>query len=99
MSSEAIPKDPQGWTSSINASDKVAAMLSECTDLPNIQVKLQETSGSRYLFQSGPSHYFWNSATEDAALVTSPESYSALLIQMERDMRKVEVVALKLDDD
>ena len=53
-------RDPVGRTSHVYASDKVAAVLSISTALSDIQVKLQETKGTQYLFQSGASYYFGN---------------------------------------
>ena len=89
MSTAAAP-DPTGWTSTIAGADKIEAMLSRCTRLSNIQVKLQETDGTQYLFQSGSTNYFWNTANEEGAQVTSPTNYDQLLAQMGTDISKVQ---------
>ena len=90
MSTAAAP-DPTGWTSTIAGADKIEAMLSRCTRLSNIQVKLQEIDGSMYVFQSGSNYYFWNSVNEEGGRVTDPRGYDALLRQMDRDITKVQV--------
>ena len=85
---------PTGWTATVFARDKVEAMLSRCTLLPNVQVKLQETDGTQYLFQSGTAYYFWNTANEVGAQVTSPTDYNQLLQQMGADIAKVQATII-----
>ena len=80
---------PTGWTAAVFARDKVEAMLSRTTGLPNIQVLLQQTDGSLYVFQSGSTFYFWNTANELGAQVTFPLNYNLILQQMGTDITKV----------
>ena len=72
-------------------------MLSRCTGLPNVQVLLQETAGDQYLFQSGSRYYFWNTANEEAAQVTSPANYSQLLQQIGLDITKVQATVINTE--
>lgn len=70
-------------------------MLETQTGLSNIQVKLEEVRGSRYVFQSETNYYFWDSATQEGALVTSPTDYGELLKQMSDNITKVQVKPLE----
>lgn len=86
--------DPAGWTSNINAKDKVEDMLAVATKLPGVSAKLAEISGTQYLFQSGTAYYFWNSANEEGGRVTNPTTYPAILTQMGADITKIQVTLL-----
>lgn len=66
-------------------------MLRDMFGLSNIQVKLAEVAGTRYLFQSGSNYYFWNSVVEEGSRITSPTNYNDLLKQIGSDIRKVQV--------
>ena len=88
---------PTGWTATVFARDKVEAMLSRCTLLPNVQVKLQETDGTQYLFQSGTAYYFWNTSNEEGALVTFPKNYDQLLQLMGDDIAKVQATIISIE--
>ena len=83
---------PRGWTSKIADQDKVETMLSQCTSLPDIHVKLYQTHGDLYLFESGAKYFLWNAVTEDAAQVTRPTEFDELLRQIDADITKVETI-------
>lgn len=85
---------PRGWTTNVAARDRVEAMLSRCTSLPDVQVKLCDEEGSMYLFASGDKYYLWNCVSEEGGQVTRPTEYEELLRQMDRDITKVEVSPL-----
>ena len=86
--------DPKGWTSNINAKDRVEDMLAIATNLTGIDVKQAEIAGTQYLFQSGNKYYFWNTANEEGGEVTKPTTYDAILQQMDTDITQVTVQLL-----
>ncbi|KAF7790370.1 hypothetical protein EIP86_001325 [Pleurotus ostreatoroseus] len=87
-------KDPKGWTSNVNAKDRVDNMLTIVTKLDKVNVKQAEIGGTQYLFQSGDKFYFWNTANEEAGEVTKPTTYDAILQQMDTDITQVKVTLL-----
>lgn len=64
------------------------------TNLRNVTVKLEQVRGTQYVFQSGSTFYFWNSATEEGAKVTDPTDYAKLCDQMDKNIDKVRVEML-----
>ena len=71
-------------------------MLSTSTGFTagSIAVKLVDESRDIYLFQSGASFYFWDTASEEATQIVSPTTYDQIVKQMSADVTKVVVKAL-----
>ena len=90
-----MANDPQGWTSTIRAKDKIKSMLKASTEIPVDDVKLQEIAGTQYVFQSGDDYYFWNAANEEGGRVTFPTNYNDLTRQMDADITQVHIRMLE----
>jgi hypothetical protein len=69
-------------------------MLKRMTQLPNIQIDIQEIDETHFVFHSGTTYYLWNCANDEGARVVKPADYAGLLAQIQSDFRKVEVVLL-----
>ncbi|KAH7928661.1 hypothetical protein BV22DRAFT_1030407 [Leucogyrophana mollusca] len=92
----AAAKAPKGWTTDITAPDKAKAMLATPIGKPVTSIKdiLEQVRGDQYVFASGSDYYFWNCASETAALVLEPKGKDALWSQMDKDIMKVKVKQL-----
>ncbi|KAH7906691.1 hypothetical protein BJ138DRAFT_1104939 [Hygrophoropsis aurantiaca] len=86
-------KVPAKWTDQITAPDKARAMLATPLGVSPTTIKdiLEEKRGDQYVFASGSDFYFWNCASETAAIVTSPKGKDALWNQMDKNIMEVKV--------
>ena len=87
----AAPAPPQGWTNNIPRANAIEQILRTVTNLSNIQVKLVEVRGTRYLFTSGQTYYLWNTVTESGGSVEDPKDEKKLYELLGSDIRKVRV--------